>query len=66
MTPSPHFECLQNYSRHEEASKNGRFVLLSRFRLSAATDTNKLESRAGDHDAAIDIEGAESLVSRRL
>src|SRR3954463_4355836 len=34
--------------------------------LSTTTDTSKPDSRTANHDAAIDIEGAESLVSLRL
>ena len=60
----PHFECLPSYP-HREASERERFVLLARFLLST-TDMRKLDSRTANHDAAIDIEGAESLMSLHL
>ena len=59
-----HFECLSNCP-HREASEREKFVLLARVVLST-TDTRKLDSRTANHDAAIDIEGAENLMSSHL
>jgi len=60
----PHFECLQNYP-HQEAFEKERFVLSAKAVLST-TDTRRLDSRTANHDAAIDIEGAESLMFLHL
>jgi hypothetical protein len=62
----PHFECLQNYPHHEEASEKERFVLSARVVLSTTADPSKLEPYTSNHNAAIDIEGAKSLMSLHL